>query len=256
MTPSLDDHLRTWLGVWPPASPVEVVGWPSRDEPGWDGKLHRIVGVGSPGGAVLSVPPAHAAAIDALGDDLAAVLTGLPAAVGKPDGLAFSGVFRWCAEPVPTTDLPDAGVWLPVEDERVPPWLRPFGWWAAHFRSARASGADGSSAGDPGVRPSPPPPAPLRSAGEVLVALEDDVCVAGVGRKLHDRFGHELAVVTEEAARGKGLARRLVAQAARRVIDDGAVATYLHADSNVASARVAEASGFPDHGWRILGASV
>lgn len=90
--------------------------------------------------------------------------------------------------------------------------------------------------------------------GDVLVALTDDgTAAAGVGRKRHDRHGHELAVVTEEAHRGRGLARRLVTQAARRVLDDGAVPVYLHDPANVASARTADASGFPDVGWRILG---
>ena len=76
---------------------------------------------------------------------------------------------------------------------------------------------------------------------------------AGVGRKLHDRHGHELAVVTEEAHRGQGLARRLVTQAARRVLADGAVPVYLHDPANVASARTADASGFADVGWQIFG---
>ncbi|PWU56502.1 GNAT family N-acetyltransferase, partial [Micromonospora globispora] len=52
---------------------------------------------------------------------------------------------------------------------------------------------------------------------------------------------------------GRGLARRLVAQAARRVLDEGAVPTYLHAFDNPASARVAEAAGFPDRGWTSYG---
>ena len=58
---------------------------------------------------------------------------------------------------------------------------------------------------------------------------------------------------TEPAVRGRGLARRLVAQAARRVLDEGAVPTYLHDPANVASARVAEAAGFPDLGWKTYG---
>jgi len=88
----------------------------------------------------------------------------------------------------------------------------------------------------------------------VLVTWDDDGAYgAGVGRKQHDRFGHELAVATEEPLRGRGLARRLVVTAARRVIDDGAVPTYLHDDANVASAHVADAAGFPDLGWRIVG---
>jgi len=35
-----------------------------------------------------------------------------------------------------------------------------------------------------------------------------------------------------------------------------AVATYLHAVTNTASARVADASGFPDTGWWVLGLPV
>ena len=118
--------------------------------------------------------------------------------------------------------LPDAGVWLPAEladagDVRVPAWLRPFG-------------------------------------GDVLVALDDDGrYLAGVGLKVHSPALQEIAVVTSEAARGRGLARRLVAQAARAVTAGGADVLYLHAPDNEASARVARASGFPDTGWRILG---
>ena len=59
--------------------------------------------------------------------------------------------------------------------------------------------------------------------------------------------------MTEPALQRKGLARRLVAQAARRVVADGAIATYLHDPANHASAHVAQATGFPDIGWSILG---
>jgi GNAT superfamily N-acetyltransferase len=89
--------------------------------------------------------------------------------------------------------------------------------------------------------------------GEVLVALIDGGYAAGVGIKRHDRFGHELAVGTEERFTGRGLGRRLVAQAARRVIAEGMVPTYLHDPRNTASAKVADAAGFPDLGWKILG---
>ncbi len=118
--------------------------------------------------------------------------------------------------------LPDVGVWLPAEladqgDRRVPPWLLPFG-------------------------------------GEVLVALDDDgAYLAGVGLKRQDPALWEVAVVTDERARGKGLARRLVAQAARRVLAEGREVLYLHAADNEASAAVARASGFPDTGWQVVG---
>lgn len=38
-----------------------------------------------------------------------------------------------------------------------------------------------------------------------------------------------------------------------RVLDDGPVPVYLHDAPDVASARTADASGFPDEGWRIVG---
>ena len=216
----LTAHLQTWLGAWPPTQPLVVATSAARTSPGWDGTIHPVVGVASPEGAVLSVPPDRVAAVGALADDLAGLRASgdaLGEALHWPGARLFDGVFRWSEAPA---DLEDAGEWVPVDDERVPPWLKPFG-------------------------------------GDVLMAFDDATgeYVAGVGIKVHDEFGHELAVVTEEAAQGRGLGRRLVAQAARRVLEHGAVPTYLHADANVRSAKVAVAAGFPDVGWRILGAS-
>lgn len=208
-------HLEAWLGAWPPPpGGVEVVGSPKRDEPGWDGNVHAVLGVATPDGAVLSVPPARVQSVRALGDTLSAMAGGLPDAVGQPGGRFGSGRFRWSTAPAA---IDGAGEWVPRTDPRVPEWLRPFN-------------------------------------GDVLVAWDDAGAYgAGVGRKMHDRYGHELAVATEEPLRGRGLARQLVVRAARRVLDDGAVPTYLHDDANLASARVADAAGFPDAGWRILG---
>ena len=213
----LEAHLRRWLGVWPPERPLVVTTAPGRTRPGWDGAVHAVVGVASPEGAVLSVPPDRVDAVAALAGDLEGLRAAGPAvggALGWPEARLFDGVFRWSTDPTP---LDDAGEWVAASDDRVPDWLKPFN-------------------------------------GDVLITFEDGVYVAGVGIKVHDEFGHELAVVTEDAAQGNGLARRLVAQAARAVIARGAVPTYLHADSNVRSAKVAVAAGFPDVGWRILGA--
>lgn len=198
---------------------MKIVGSPHRAEPAWDGKVYPVAGVETPGGTVLSVPPDLVAAVTAAGDDLATIGAALPEIVGRPDARFGRGVFRWCQE---LLDLePDrAAVWMAPDDERVPPWLAVFN-------------------------------------GDVLVHLDADGRYgAGVGRKRHDDFGQELAVATEEHLRGRGLARRLVAQAAHRVAEEGAVATYLHAVSNTASARVAEAAGFPDTGWCVLGVPV
>jgi GNAT superfamily N-acetyltransferase len=257
---TLTEHLRQWLGAWPPTGPLDVVGAPQRALPGWDGRLHPALGIGSPEGAVLSVAPEHRARVAALtlptteadsarariptgadsalahmstgadsgvariptGADsgVARVPTGadsalarVPALVGYGERGWFEAVYRWCSRPA---DLPDADVWIPAAD--APAWLRPFG-------------------------------------GEVLVVVDPETGahLAGVGVKRHDAYGMELSVVTAPEARGRGLARRLVAQAARRVSDEGAVPTYMHDPGNLASAAVAEAAGFPDVGWRAFG---
>lgn len=208
-------HLSAWMGYWPPRTRLDVIGSDARLQPGWDGGIRRLVGVSTPEATLLSVPPDHVEAVRALGDDPEAEGYGaaLAVALERPGHHFGAGVFRWSDAPAPLKEL---GIWLRRDDPRVPPWLRPFN-------------------------------------GEVLAALDGDRVVAGVGRKQHDRCGHELAVVTDVAARGRGLARRLVATAARRVLADGAVPTYLHGPDNVASARVAEAAGFPDRGWHVHG---
>jgi GNAT superfamily N-acetyltransferase len=217
-------HLRGWLGRWPGRRPVDVVGSVRRERPAWDGQVNRLVGLTCPDWTVLSVSRGRARVVRDCAESLRArpgtpawdaLLTRLPHLLDRPDQNVYSGVFRWCDRP---TDLVDAGVWEDADDPAVPPWLRPFG-------------------------------------HQVLIARDPDSgdYLAGVGIKRHDRYGRELAVGTEPAARGRGLARRLVAQAARRVLDEGAVPTYQHAPSNVASARVADAAGFPDRGWQSLG---
>ena len=193
---------------------VTVVANPRNALPGWDGSLHPVTGVvDASGSGVLAVPPETY--------DLV-----LPRRPGRrhPAGAARPGRAPG-AGGVPG-DLPlvdDTGGpagrrhVAPREDPAIPDWLKPFG-------------------------------------GSALVVLDDDgVYVAGVGLKRHDDAGWEIAVGTEPAARGKGLARRLVAQAARAVLARGAVPTYFHDPDNLASAHVAEAAGFPDLGWTAFG---
>lgn len=138
----------------------------------------------------------------------------LPALLGRPGARVGRGVFRFA---VAAPDLGQVGEWVGADDDRVPAWLRPFG-------------------------------------GEVLVVFDGDGrYLAGLGIKRHDALGREVAVATDEAWRGRGLARALVARASRRILDEGRVPIYLHGTANLASARVADASGFADRGWHILG---
>ena len=217
--PRLTAHLREYLGAWPPAEPIEVVGHPGRLEPAWDGASVVAVVVVSPVGTVVSVPPARAEAAAGLAAGPALLSDDFRRALAHAVGVGESKVspwlpFRWTVEPA---DLPDVGEEVDSTHPKVPEWLRAF-------------------------------------SGPVLAVFDPDTgdYLAGVAHKPHSRWGKELAVGTEEAARGRGLARRLVAQAARAVLAAGAVPLYVHHPDNVASARVADAAGLPDTGWRIL----
>lgn len=213
-------HLRAWLGTWPPTRDLEIIVSAERDRPGWDGGTWSGLGVESPAGTVLSLSPTLLVDPRAVDHDriLAALhaadaTAAVPAALGRPDLTLGCAVFRWSDQPA---DLPDVGEWVSPADPRVSAWLRAF-------------------------------------SDDVLVTWDGGRVVAGVGIKRHNRHGHELAVVTELAYQGRGLARKLVAQAARRVLEDGAVPLYLHEPANAGSERVAAAAGFPDRGWRVFG---
>ena len=215
------DDLVAALGAAADGRPrVVVVADERRSEPAWDGRLREVTGVVDPAGrAVMSVPPdwRSAAAAVADGRPLDLVRAMLPAAVGRPAGVVYQAVYRWAVRPPGRDVLPDVGDWLPYEDPRVPEWLHPFG-------------------------------------GEALVVLDEDgTYLAGLGLKRHDEHVHEIAIGTAEAARGRGLARRLTARAARELLAAGVVPTYMHDPNNLASAKVADAAGFPDRGWGALG---
>lgn len=209
----LTRHLRSWLGAWPPTGDLTIVTSPARTEPGWDGAVRPFAGVSTPEGTVLSVAPSCLDAVRAAGPNLDDVLEALPEALGQPAGVVGRGVYRYCLSPVAVEPV---GEWVPADDPDVPAWLKPFG-------------------------------------GKVLLVREEGQYVAGLGVKRHDEIGQEVAVATEEPWRGRGLARALVGRAAADILRRGGVPIYLHGRANEASAHVAEASGFPDRGWFILG---
>ncbi|MGC4107650.1 MAG: GNAT family N-acetyltransferase [Thermomicrobiales bacterium] len=215
----LNAHLRRWLGDVPRAGTVRMVTHPGRDDPGWDGVVRPIQGVIGPEGGILSVSPRLAMAFT--GVDAADVFRAASQPGGRMQLAQMLGmdldyglpVFRW-SEAVPS--LPEVGTWVDPDHARFPAWLRPFngGVLAAFDRSGRF--------------------------------------MAGVGLKRHNDFAREIAVGTDMGYRGRGLATKLVAQAARTILAAGEVPIYQHGDDNAASARVAQATGFPDRGWRML----
>ena len=213
MIDRLHRHLRSWLGAWPPTAEVTIVGSARRSAPCWDGAIRPFAGVSTPEGTVLSVAPDRLDAARAAGSGLDVVLEALPETLGRPGGAVGRGVYRYSVAP-PHAD--PVGDWVSADDADVPAWLRPFG-------------------------------------AKVLVVREDGQYVAGLGIKRHDELGQEVAVATEERWRGRGLARALVSRAAADILRRGGVPIYLHGRTNAASAHVAEAAGFPDRGWFVLG---
>jgi GNAT superfamily N-acetyltransferase len=219
--------LTAWLGVWPAAGMFRVVPSARRIVPGWNGRPQPLVGVAAGGdlahAVVLSVPPQRFPAVGQLVNELAArqaladrteLGARLPDALGLPHRRYSEAVLRWTTTPAA---LPYVGLWCPADHPALPAWLRSFG---------------------------PTVLATFDRRGRF---------VAGAGIKRHNDLAHEIAVGTAEHARGRGLARSLVAQAAQRVLADGAIPLYSHEDTNTASARVADAAGFADRGWRWLG---
>lgn len=221
---SLTSHLREWIGAWPPPGRgLTVVASRARAEPGWDGRRRDLLGaVDADGdGIVAVVPEIHMQVADLLHGEDRSVLDDeevrhrVGELAGGEGAVLGIGVLRWASEVA--DDIEPIGQWLPHTDPRVPEWLEPFG-------------------------------------GEALVALDEDGRYAGgVGVKRHGPSGHELAVVTHEDHRGKGLGTRLVATAARHELQQVSVVTYLHGRDNTASARLADAVGLPDRGWLTLG---
>jgi len=215
--------LRAWLGSWPPRADLDLVGWPGRDRPGWDGTLLPGLGVESPAGTVLSLSPHlldDGDALDAGRIQAAyrsrAAATAVPVLLGVPGHTLGRATFRWSDSPAALPELAEIGEWVAPDDPRLPAWLNAFN-------------------------------------DDVLVTWDRaGRYAAGVGRKRHNPYGHELAVGTDPGHRGRGLASKLVAQAARRVLADGALPIYLHGRANVGSARVADRAGFPDRGWQVL----
>jgi len=86
--------------------------------------------------------------------------------------------------------------------------------------------------------------------GTAWVVTGDDngkVLSTAVLKRYDDRL-REISVGTEDAARGRGLARAVVAAAARAVLAEGRAVLYNHELGNVASARVAESVGLHELG--------
>jgi GNAT superfamily N-acetyltransferase len=162
------------------------------------------------GGAVLAVAPQHAALVDRLLGGPGNVLRSLDLIAAELHGHLFSGVARTgVAIPPPMVPV----TILDATDPRLPDWV------LGHF------------------------------TGEAWVVLDDggQVLSTAVLKRYDDRL-REISVGTAERARGRGLARSVVAAAARHALSEGRAVLYNHAPDNFASAKVAESVGLHEFG--------
>jgi len=162
------------------------------------------------GGAVLAVAPEHASLLRRHLGGPATLLPALERAAAELRGHLFSGVARTgVAVPPPAVEV----TVLDTSDPRLPDWV------TGHFTGSAWVVLDGR--------------------GEVLSTAV---------LKRYDERLREISVGTSERARGRGLARSVVAAAARSVLASGRAVLYNHAPDNHASAKVAEAVGLHEFG--------
>jgi GNAT superfamily N-acetyltransferase len=161
------------------------------------------------GGAVVGVAPEQAARLRELLDGPDTVTTALKALAAELPGHMFSGTARTgVVIPPPAVEV----TVLDASDPRLPQWV------LGHF------------------------------VGEAWVVLEDGEVLSTAVLKRYDERLREISVGTAPSARGRGLARSVVAAAARSVLAEGRAVLYNHAVDNDASARVAESVGLHELG--------
>jgi GNAT superfamily N-acetyltransferase len=161
------------------------------------------------GGAVVGVAPEYAASLRGRLDGPATVVPALEALAAELPGHMFSGTARTgVAIPPPAVEI----TVLDAGDPRLPKWVH------GHF------------------------------VGEAWVVLDGGEVVSTAVLKRYDDRLREISVGTAPGARGRGLARSVVAAAARSVLAEGRAVLYNHAVDNDASARVAESVGLHELG--------
>jgi RimJ/RimL family protein N-acetyltransferase len=162
------------------------------------------------GGAVVAVSPEWAEPLRKHLDGPDTVRTAMAAVAAAIPGHLFSGVARTgVVIPPPAVEV----TVIDATDRRLPDWV------IGHF------------------------------TGEAWVVLGErgEVLSTAVLKRYDERL-REISVGTAAAARGRGLARSVVAAAARAVLAEGRAVLYNHDPDNHASAKVAESVGLHELG--------
>jgi GNAT superfamily N-acetyltransferase len=92
-----------------------------------------------------------------------------------------------------------------------------------------------------------------RFDGEIFVVFGPRGEIASwAAIKLKSDSVWEIAVVTEPAHRGRGLARKVVAAATQHILEQGRAALYIYDKSNLASGKVCRSLGYQEYGQEFF----
>ncbi|HYU21213.1 MAG TPA: GNAT family N-acetyltransferase [Chloroflexota bacterium] len=198
---------------------VHIVPSERRNRPGWGGYTVPLLALSTPGGGVISARP-----------DLVerARAEASPLVPGRPLGsIEFERLRQISRAAIPYA-YTLSGYVLFADSEH----FRPIASRAQRLEQGDPSGSD--------LR--------RRFDGEIFVirgSRRDIASWAAIKLKSDDVW--EIAVVTEAAYRGQGLAKEVVSAATAFVLDQGRLSLYVHDRSNVASAKVCRALGYAEY---------
>jgi len=220
--PRLDAFHALLLDV-PPESfrvpGVHVVASERRARPSWGGYITPIYALSTPSGGVVSV---RADLLPAVRRELAG------AAPGRPLGEREFSKLRAISQRAVPYAFSLTGDVLFTD----PAHFRPTPLGAEQLARTDVRGAE--------LR--------RRFDGEIFVVNgAHGEIAAWAAIKLKSDQVWELAVVTEPAYRGRGLAKRVVSAATAYILDHGRVPLYIHDRTNHASARVCRALGYVEY---------
>jgi GNAT superfamily N-acetyltransferase len=218
----VDDFHAAELGCNPSLltlAGIHVIPSERRTRPGWGGYTIPILALSTPGGGVVSVRPDL---VDRARAQLAVLTAGRPIGAGE-----FARLQQISRATIPYA-YSLSGYVLYTD--------------AGHFRPrpSRARLIERTDVRGADLR--------RRFDGEIFAVygIRGEIASwSAIKRKSDDVW--EIAVVTEAAYRGQGLAKEVVSAATAHILEQGRIALYVHDRNNQASARVCRTLGYVEY---------
>jgi RimJ/RimL family protein N-acetyltransferase len=198
---------------------IHVIPSERRTRPGWGGYTIPILALSTPGGGVVSVRPDL---VERTRGQLAVLTAGRPIGAGE-----FARLQQISRATIPYA-YSLSGYVLYTDAEHFQP------------RPSRARMIERTDVRGADLR--------RRFDGEIFAVygIRGEIASWSAIKRKSDEVW-EIAVVTEAAYRGQGLAKEVVSAATAYILEQGRVALYVHDRNNQASARVCRALGYVEY---------